>query len=71
MWWLLVMLLAVAVWKWRLDWRYLVRENGSLWALLIPDLAAVACAFFRRFSWSGSRDNGEFSWGSWPPWDFW
>lgn len=35
--------------KWRLDWRYLVRENGSLWALLIPDLAAVACAFFLPF----------------------
>lgn len=49
MWWLLVMLLAVAVWKWRLDWRYLVRENGSLRALLIPDLAAVACAFFLPF----------------------
>lgn len=46
MWWLLVVLLAVAVWKWRLDWRYLVRESGNLRALLIPDLAAAACAFF-------------------------
>lgn len=44
MWWLLVVLLAVAVWKWRLDWRYLVRENGEVRSLLIPDLAAVACA---------------------------
>ena len=30
MWWLLVVLLVVAVWKWRLDWRYLVRESGNL-----------------------------------------
>ena len=49
MWWLLVVLLAVAVWKWRLDWRYLVRENGEVRSLLIPDLAAVACAFFLPF----------------------
>lgn len=61
MWWLLVMLLAVAVWKWRLDWRYLVRENGSLWALLIPGLGGCSlCLFPAVFPGVGPGTMGNF-----------
>lgn len=45
LWWLLVLELAVTVWLWRLNWRYGVKEGGSLRALVVPDLLALACAF--------------------------
>ena len=41
--WLLVPVLAVGVWLFRLNWRYGVKEEGSFRALLVPDLIAFAC----------------------------
>ena len=41
--WLLVPVLAVGVWMFRLNWRYGVKEEGSFRALLVPDLIAFAC----------------------------
>ena len=42
--WLLVPALALAVWTWRLNWRY-IQEGGERRALLESDLLAMACAF--------------------------
>ena len=42
--WLLVPALALAVWLWRLNWRY-IQEGGERRALLVSDLLAMACAF--------------------------
>lgn len=50
LWWLLVLELGAAVWLWRLNWRYGVKEGGSLRALVVPDLLAFACAFGLPFA---------------------
>ena len=42
--WLLVPALALAVWTWRRNERYL-EEGGEQRGLLVPDLLALACAF--------------------------
>lgn len=42
--------LGAAVWLWRLNWRYGVKEGGSLRALVVPDLLAFACAFGLPFA---------------------
>ena len=47
--WLLLLALAAAVWLWRLNWRYGVKEGGDFRALLVPDLLAFTCAFLLPF----------------------
>ena len=42
--WLLIPSLALAVWMWRLNGRYL-KEGGRSRALVVPDLLALACSF--------------------------